>query len=192
MSGRADSPVGYRSGVSGGLHIAAVALGANLGDRWANLCHGVLGLSAQPGARVIARGPLVQSAPMVPDDAAATPESAVDLGGEYLNTAVLLETRLSPRVLLEACHRIEAAVGRDRQAETRRWMPRTLDLDIVLYDDLLIDEPGLTIPHPGLVRRPFVLEPLAAIWPNAKVPPEGRTVRELWAECRSAVAETAR
>lgn len=173
-------------------HIAAIALGSNLGDRTSHLSRAVVLLAGLPGTIVTARGPTVCSAPMAPDPHSAQgaePGGEVAgehvRGGEYANTVVLLSTRLSPRALLDACHDIERACGRDRAREQKRWMARTLDLDLVLYDDAQIDEPGLRVPHPGLRDRPFVLGPLAAVWPGARVPPDGRTVASLWAELRA-------
>jgi 2-amino-4-hydroxy-6-hydroxymethyldihydropteridine diphosphokinase len=166
--------------VSANRQFAAIALGSNLGNRKANLGLGVVGLASLCATRVVARAPVIRSSPMSP----AGGTSAEGLGGDYFNTAVVVETGLSPADLLSACHAIERHAGRDRATEPRRWLARTLDLDIVLYGELLIDLPGLTIPHPGLRDRPFVLEPLAEIWPEARVPPDGVTVRLLWEAAR--------
>lgn len=102
-----------------------------------------------------------------------------DPGGPYLNAVALLSTKLTPRDLLANLHAIERARGRDRAAETSRWMPRTLDLDLLLYGDAVVNEPGLTIPHPRLHQRRFVLEPLAEVAPDWLVPGHARRVREL-------------
>lgn len=98
--------------------------------------------------------------------------------GPYLNAAVLASTTLEPRPLLERLHEIERSMGRDRARE-QRWGPRTLDLDLLLYADRIIDEPGLCVPHPRLHERLFVLEPLAQIAPDWPVPGMNSTVHDL-------------
>jgi 2-amino-4-hydroxy-6-hydroxymethyldihydropteridine diphosphokinase len=119
----------------------AVALGSNLGDRAAHLAAARAGLAALPGTELLAASSVEETAPL----------GGMDQPG-YLNQMVLLKTTLTPRALLEACQRIERAAGRVRSA---RWAPRTLDLDIVLFGDRHVEEPGLTIPHPELPRRDF-------------------------------------
>lgn len=137
-------------------------------------------MSCVSGTTLARQGPIVESEPMV--------ESAGSGGGAYLNTVVMLQTSLDARAVLAECQRIERDAGRDRSIEHQRWMPRTLDLDIVLFDEQVIDEPGLSVPHPGLRERSFVLEPLAAVWPEARVPPDGATVMELWNSLRLRLA----
>ena len=90
--------------------------------------------------------------------------------GDFLNAAVVLDTVRGPRPLLAACLAIEAAAGRERR---ERWGPRTLDLDILLYGDAEISAEGLTIPHPRIAERRFVLAPLAEVWPGAAIPGRG-------------------
>ena len=128
---------------------AFVALGSNLGDRAAHLANGRSALAALPGTRLAAASRVEETAP---------------LGGmdqpPYLNQMVLLETRLGPRELLEACQAIEHAEGRHR---TERWGARTLDLDIVRYGRRRVTEPGLIIPHPELPNRDFWLRELAEL-----------------------------
>jgi len=118
-----------------------VALGSNLGDRQAHLAFARERLAALPGTVLLATSAVEETAP---------------LGGRaqppYLNQMVVLETTLPPRALLDACQRIEEAAGRRRR---ERWESRTLDLDIVRYDDVEQDEPGLTLPHPALKDRSF-------------------------------------
>jgi 2-amino-4-hydroxy-6-hydroxymethyldihydropteridine diphosphokinase len=97
----------------------------------------------------------------------------------YVNAVAELRTALSPRDLLEALRRLERAAGRPE--ERARWSPRVLDLDLLLFDAVEIDEPGLVVPHPGLARRRFVLVPLAEIAPEAVDPRSGRSARELLA-----------
>lgn len=90
--------------------------------------------------------------------------------GAYLNAVVILDTVLGPRPLLDACLEIEHRAGRERR---ERWGPRTLDLDLLLYGDAVIDAPGLRVPHPRMGERRFVLAPLAEVWPDAVVPGAG-------------------
>ena len=96
--------------------------------------------------------------------------------GPYLNAAAVLETTLDPLELLHVLQAIEARFGRVR---TVRWGERTLDLDLLLFDDRIIESTELTVPHPRLAERRFVLEPLAEIAPDAIEPRTGRTVSEL-------------
>jgi 2-amino-4-hydroxy-6-hydroxymethyldihydropteridine diphosphokinase len=89
---------------------------------------------------------------------------------DYLNAVVVLETVLGPVPLLEHCLLIEQDMGRERR---ERWGPRILDIDLLLYADAELDIPGLTIPHPRMHERRFVLDPLAEVWPGAEVPGRG-------------------
>jgi 2-amino-4-hydroxy-6-hydroxymethyldihydropteridine diphosphokinase len=97
---------------------------------------------------------------------------------DYWNAVCELATQESPRGLLERLHAIERTFGRERRT---RWAARTLDLDLLLYDDVVADDPALTLPHPGLSSRPFVLVPLVEIAPDVLVPPHGRSAGELLA-----------
>ena len=128
---------------------AYVALGSNLGDRAAHLAAARAALARLPGTRLVAASGVEETAP---------------LGGKaqsaYLNQMVLLETRLDPRALLEACQAIEHAEGRIRG---ERWGSRTLDLDIVRFGDRRVAEPDLIIPHPELEHRDFWLRELAEL-----------------------------
>ncbi len=96
----------------------------------------------------------------------------------FLNACCLVRTGLGPGQLLSELHRIERAHGRDRASE-QRWGPRLIDLDLLLFDDLIMDEPELTIPHPRMHERAFVLGPLAEIAPDLVHPGLGLTVLEL-------------
>src|SRR6266550_4691404 len=128
---------------------AFLAMGSNLDDRWGQLREAVASL----GTSVVAVSPVYETEPV---------------GGppgqdNYLNLVVELDTDLTPRQLLGVCHRLEAAAGRVR---AERWGPRTLDVDILLLDGCTIDEPDLTIPHPRMYERRFVMAPLADLAPD--------------------------
>jgi 2-amino-4-hydroxy-6-hydroxymethyldihydropteridine diphosphokinase len=128
-----------------------IGIGSNLGDREGTLRSAVESLAATPGVEVVAVSTLRETAPVGP---------IVDQP-PFLNGAIALDTTLAARELLELLLRIEADHGRTR--EGLQGGPRTLDLDLLIHGDERIDEPGLTIPHPRLHERPFVLEPLAEL-----------------------------
>lgn len=129
--------------------IAYIALGSNLGDRAAYLERARAALAALPESRVLLTSSVEETAPVgdVPQ-------------GAYLNQMVALETSLTPRELLDALHGIERDAGRVRSV---RWGPRTLDLDIVMFDAQRVDEPDLTVPHPQLPHRDFWRRELAEL-----------------------------
>jgi len=141
------------------MALAYLGLGSNLGDRVEHLQGAVDALSTEAGVRVVAVSPLYETEPV---------------GGpaqdDYLNAVVALETDRSPRQLLAIAQRLEAAAGRVRR---ERWGPRTLDVDVLLVDDHRIEEPDLTIPHPRLHERAFVLAPLHDLAPELVTVPEG-------------------
>jgi 2-amino-4-hydroxy-6-hydroxymethyldihydropteridine diphosphokinase len=139
---------------------AYVGLGANLGDRESTLRGAVEALGAEDGIEVVAVSKLRETDP-------------VGVGEQplYLNGAVALETTLTARELLESLLAVEQRFGRIRVPGEHG--PRTLDLDLLLYGDEEIDEPGLTLPHPRLHERRFVLEPLAELAPGLVVPGRG-------------------
>lgn len=142
----------------------AIALGANLGDRRAHLEAAVELLAASlTGIRVSS---LIETEPV--DVPSAQPP--------YLNGVVVGVTTLGPRELLGVLMGIETRLGRTRPSH---HAPRTVDLDLILYGDRQIDEPGLTVPHPAFRTRRFVLEPLAEVGPDLRDPVTGLTVREL-------------
>ncbi|MGZ5999668.1 MAG: 2-amino-4-hydroxy-6-hydroxymethyldihydropteridine diphosphokinase [Rhizomicrobium sp.] len=105
----------------------------------------------------------------------ATPPWGVTDQPPFINLAIAVETTLPPSALLKRALEIERALGRDRARETR-WGPRTIDIDLIAYDDLVCDEPGLVLPHPRLFERAFVLVPLAEIVPDRVI--AGRSIRE--------------
>ncbi|HKT74298.1 MAG TPA: 2-amino-4-hydroxy-6-hydroxymethyldihydropteridine diphosphokinase [Steroidobacteraceae bacterium] len=99
-------------------------------------------------------------------------------GADFINFAAELTTDLPVRALLQKLHAVEARCGRPREAP--RWAPRTMDLDVLLYDDLVCDEPGLKLPRPDLLKRAYMLGPLAEIAPHLRHPTAGLTIGELW------------
>ena len=99
-------------------------------------------------------------------------------GADFINLVVGFTTSLPVRAVLERLHAIEARCGRARDA--RRWAPRTMDLDVLLYGDLVCDEPGLRLPRPDLLRRAYMLGPLAALAPEVSHPTAQLTIGELW------------
>jgi 2-amino-4-hydroxy-6-hydroxymethyldihydropteridine diphosphokinase len=133
---------------------AAIGLGSNLGDRAVHIAEAVAALSDTDS--------LVRVSSMYETAPVGGPKQ-----GAYLNAVVVIDTELSARDLLERCLAIEKEQGRERR---ERWGPRTLDLDILLYGDLEVAEPGLSVPHPRMVERRFVLEPLLEAWPDATLP----------------------
>ena len=147
---------------------AFVGLGANLGDREATIARAVELLSQAEGVEIVAVSSLRETEPWGPVEQPP-----------YLNGAAEVETELPPRALLEVLLGVEQALGRRRSGE--RWGPRTIDLDLLLFDEVEVDEPGLTVPHPRLHERRFALEPLAELAPDAAVPGKG-TVAQLLAQ----------
>jgi len=144
---------------------AYVALGGNLDDPRAQVLRGFEALARLPETELVARSRLYRS----------TPWGVVEQP-EFVNAAAELETTFTPRALLDALLAIERGAGRDRSGA--RWGPRVLDLDLVLYGQVSLHEPGLTLPHPHLHERAFVLLPLNDLAPDLEVPGHGR-VREL-------------
>lgn len=139
---------------------AALGLGSNLGDREAHLAGAARALSALPGTAICAASALWQTPPIGPPGQA-----------DYFNACLLIETELTPEALLAACQKIEAAHGR---ARAERWGARTLDIDILWYDDLVRTGETLTLPHPRMTGRAFVLAPLSEIAPGQIL--DGETV----------------
>jgi len=147
-------------------HVAYIGLGANLGERKAN---------------ILAAADLLRRVPGVGDVTLSSLYETEPVGGPaeqraYLNAAARVETDLSPSALLAVLLEIEARLGRQR---AEKWGPRTIDLDILLFDDEVIATPELTIPHPLMHERRFVLEPLAEIAPDVIYPLRNMTIRQL-------------
>ncbi|HEX4780819.1 MAG TPA: 2-amino-4-hydroxy-6-hydroxymethyldihydropteridine diphosphokinase [Usitatibacter sp.] len=135
---------------------AAIALGSNLDDPEAQVRRGFEEIGALPATLLLARSKLYRTKPVGYLDQP-----------DFVNACALVDTTLAPRALLDELLAIEKRHGRKREIPNG---PRTLDLDIVLYGDEAIDEPGLTIPHPRAHEREFVLKPLRDVWPDAVIP----------------------
>jgi 2-amino-4-hydroxy-6-hydroxymethyldihydropteridine diphosphokinase len=145
---------------------AYVGLGSNLGDRAAYLLLGLSALSRLPKTHLLRLSPVYETDPVGPPQP------------PYLNMVAELETELSPKGLLAEMLRVEKALGRERR---ERWGPRTLDLDLLLYGDLVLEEAGLSVPHPRLHERAFVLVPLLDLLPEGRHPLLGQSFAELLA-----------
>jgi len=143
---------------------ACIGLGANLGDAVAAVQGALRALDALPDTRVLQASRLYRTPAWGKTDQPA-----------FVNAAAVLETRLDARALLDAMLGIERDFGRDRATDgSDRWGARTLDLDLLLYGDAVIDEPGLRVPHPHLHQRAFALVPLVEIAPDIVIPGHGR------------------
>jgi 2-amino-4-hydroxy-6-hydroxymethyldihydropteridine diphosphokinase len=142
-----------------------IGLGSNLDDPTAQIQRAIETLRRVSGLRVIAVSSLYRSKPLGPQDQP-----------DFVNAAVGALTTLEPRALLHSLKALEVELGRNQPIE--RWGPRRIDFDILLYGSLRLDDPELTLPHPGLTQRVWVLYPLAEIAPEFLVPGHG-TVREL-------------
>ena len=154
-----------RSSNTGTSVRAYIGLGSNLGDRERAIEEAVGLLRAHPGMEIVATSTLRETVPWGP---VAQPR--------FLNGAVAVETTLEPRALLGVLLDVERRLGRVRE---ERWGPRTIDLDLLLYADAVVEEPGLTVPHPHLHERAFVLEPLHELDPGLVVPGRGTVVELL-------------
>jgi 2-amino-4-hydroxy-6-hydroxymethyldihydropteridine diphosphokinase len=159
-------------------HIAYIGLGSNLQDPHRQLQRAFVDIEGLPGTRLQARSALYRSAPLgcpeLPDSTAQP---------DFVNAVAKIETDLTPQALLGALLDIEHQHGRER---TFRNAPRTLDLDVLLYDDERLHQHGLTIPHPQMHLRAFVLLPLLEISPDIRIPGIGRADIALEA-CRDQV-----
>ena len=136
---------------------ALLALGGNLGDVRETLARAIAMLCERNDIRLLARS-----------SDYATPPWGVDDQPPFVNLCIAVDTTLTPHALLARAQAVERAFGRDRASE-RRWGPRTLDVDILTYDDLALNDPDLTLPHPRLRERAFVLVPLAEIAPERMI-----------------------
>lgn len=149
-------------------HTAYLSLGSNMGDRRNYLKNAVSELKKHKLTRVTKQSSLIETKPYGNTDQ-----------DDFLNGCVELKTLLSPEELLSLCHSIEKNAGRERKVH---WGPRTLDLDIILYDDIVLDsrEPNLIIPHADMKNRRFVLEPLNEIAPGVVHPLYGESIRVMY------------
>jgi 2-amino-4-hydroxy-6-hydroxymethyldihydropteridine diphosphokinase len=148
-----------------------IALGGNVGEVRATFKKAITNICGMAQATLIARS-----------SDYATPPWGEAQQARFINACIEIETSLDPHALLFTLHKIESKFGRDRARE-RRWGPRTLDLDLIAYDDLSIDKPELTLPHPHLFERAFVLVPLAEIAPDRVI--AGRSVGAVLAQLSS-------
>jgi 2-amino-4-hydroxy-6-hydroxymethyldihydropteridine diphosphokinase len=154
---------------------ALLGLGGNVGDVRSTLDRAVAMLCDGCDVRLTARSSDYH-----------TPPWGEEAQPPFVNLAIAVETKLGPHDLLARAQEVEAALGRDRTRE-RRWGPRPVDIDILAYDDLTLDEPGLTLPHPRLFERAFVLVPLAEIEPARVI--SGVAVRDALARLDKAGIE---
>ena len=150
-------------GATGSAEQVWLALGANLGDAAAAICQAIAAMRAWPHTQVVRASSLYRTAPVDAD------------GPDYINAVVQLQTGLSAPALLRQCQLQEQAAGRQRPY---RNAPRTLDIDILLYGNQHIDLPDLTVPHPRMWQRAFVLLPLAEIAPDKVTPGQLQNVAE--------------
>ena len=148
---------------------AYIGIGSNLNDPVVQVQEAIGALEMLPDTTLVSRSSLYSGKPMGPADQP-----------DYVNAVVGIDTRMSARDLLHAMNRIEDRQGRERQGE--KWGPRTLDLDLLLYGNSRIATPDLTVPHPGMHERDFVIVPLAEIAGNLDVPGRGQ-LRSLGNQC---------
>jgi 2-amino-4-hydroxy-6-hydroxymethyldihydropteridine diphosphokinase len=154
---------------------AIIALGGNVGDVRATFKSAIADICTLAQAKLLARS-----------SDYATPPWGEEQQPPFVNACIEIESTLAPHALLDVLQAVERKFGRDRTKE-RRWGPRTLDLDLIAYGDLALQTEALTLPHPRLLERAFVLVPLAEIAPERKI--GGRSVKAALAELGSAGIE---
>jgi len=147
---------------------AFIGLGSNLKEPAAQLARAVAELAALPKTTLVSQSPFYASRPVGPQDQP-----------DYINGAVWLSTGLDPHTLLNQLQAIEQAHGRER---LRRWGPRTLDLDMLVFGNCVLDDDRLTVPHRELANRDFALQPLLDLKPDLRLP-DGTTIANLRAQC---------
>ncbi|TNY35277.1 2-amino-4-hydroxy-6-hydroxymethyldihydropteridine diphosphokinase [Thermomonospora catenispora] len=158
-----------------------LSLGSNLGDRLENLQEAIDALFDAPGLTFVALSPVYETAPY------GGPDGDIPEQDDFLNVIVVADTRLAPRTLLERVLNIENSMQRVREV---RWGPRTLDIDIVMFGNVTVNEPDLVLPHPRAHERAFVLVPWADLEPDVLLPGHGR-VADLAAKALRAVGPDA-
>jgi 2-amino-4-hydroxy-6-hydroxymethyldihydropteridine diphosphokinase len=158
--GRQEPDLAQRSRWASGRTLVTIALGSNLGSRLDNLQGGLDALLDAPGLALVAVSPVYQTAPV-----GGPPQP------DYLNAVLIAATTLPAHAVLDRSHGVEAVFGRVRD-ET--WGPRTLDLDVIVYGDVVSNDPELTLPHPRAHERAFVLAPWHDIDPDAEIPGWGQ------------------
>lgn len=152
-----------QTGASGEPVAAYIGLGSNLGDSISTMHAALDALALLPGTRLVRASRLYR-----------TPAWGMTAQPDFINAAAMVESRLSPQDLLAAMLAIERDAGRERRGDgSDRWGPRTLDLDLLLYGDQVIDQHGLRVPHPHLRERAFALLPLVEIAPDVGIPGVG-------------------
>ncbi len=149
-------------------HNVYLSLGTNIGERESLLLDALFKMNTHPEVKVVRRSPVYETEPVGFTDQAT-----------FLNVVIQVQTALTPQQLLSHCQDIEHLLGRKRSI---RWGPRTMDIDILLYDELIIQEESLTIPHPRMHERSFVLAPLADLDPELMIPRQQQTVSDLASE----------
>lgn len=157
---------------------AGIALGSNLGDRAQHLRRALAAVATLPGVESVTPSRFIETSP--------APGSPQDQG-DFLNAAALLTTTLPPEILLKELLAIEAQLGRPAREDRQHWGPREIDLDLLFHGQAVLDRPGLTLPHPRLHERAFVLDPLDDVAPDWVHPVLGKTVAALRAELETAV-----
>lgn len=153
-------------------HTVCLAVGSNMGDRQNYIEDGIKAFERDEKCRVLRKSGLVTT----------TAYGGVEQD-DFLNGAFTIQTLYTPEELLERIHEIEEAAGRERK---QHWGPRTLDLDIIFYDDLILDTDVLRIPHADMKNRDFVLQPLSQIMPYKRHPIYGKTILQLYEELQKA------
>ena len=160
-------------------HLAAISLGSNLSPRRETLALALELLNEHHAIAITAVSEFIETEPVLSgseDDAVGPADQP-----NFYNAAALLETSLAPQELLAAMQNIEGRLGRCRKTEVR-FGPRTCDLDLLLFDDLILDTRNLTLPHPRMAEREFVLRPLAEIAPDLLDPASGQTIAAMLKE----------
>ncbi|MEO1278117.1 MAG: 2-amino-4-hydroxy-6-hydroxymethyldihydropteridine diphosphokinase [Planctomycetota bacterium] len=146
---------------------AFIGLGSNMGDSSGSVIRAAHEMGSISGVRVIATSRLYTTSPVGIEDQP-----------DFINAVAMLDVECSARELLDALLDLERRFGRDRSKE-QRWGPRTLDLDLLVFGDVAIDEPGLVVPHPRMAERRFVLEPLADLAPDLVPPGWGQSASQV-------------